>query len=278
MSGYSSFSVSNQLSILDSDNPVVKTAFVILVIFICLVITKLVMKFLNYFFQSNDTVYLLNGMVDASKMIIYEQDPSLSGGKTIYRSVDESEGIEFTWSVWIYIEDLVNTSGQYKHIFSKGNSDLGQNGLVTPINAPGLYLAPHINTLVLIMNTFNEINEEILIPDIPLNKWVNVIIRCRNTTIDLYINGTISRSIKLLSIPRQNYGKVYVAMNNGFNGYISNLWYYNYALGTTKIQQISNNGPSTKLLGYNNNLTLNNYDYLSLRWFLHTGDAARVAR
>jgi hypothetical protein len=141
------------------------------------------------------------------------------------------------------------------------------NGLNFPNNAPGLYIAPDTNELVVIMNTFEEINKEITIPNIPLNKWVNVIIRCQNRTLDVYVNGTITRSVELLGVPKQNYGNVYVAMNGGFNGYISNLWYYNYALGTAEIQNISNKGPNTKMVGSTLNDT--NTDYLSLRWFFY---------
>jgi hypothetical protein len=209
-------------------------------------------------------------MVDASQMIIFNQDPSANNSATIYRSVNATDGIEFTWSVWIYINNLNNsgTTSSYKHIFSKGNSDLQSNGLINPNNAPGLYIAPNSNTLVVMMNTFNVINEEVLIPDIPLNKWVNIIIRCKNTTFDVYVNGTITRSINLIGVPKQNYGDVYVAMNGGFSGNISNLWYYNYALGTSKIQSIVQDGPNTTLIsssgsGMDNNM----FDYLSLRWF-----------
>jgi hypothetical protein len=85
---------------------------------------------------------------------------------------------------------------------------MGDNGMIQPNNAPGLYIAPNTNALVIVMNTYNVINEETLIPDIPLNKWINVIIRCQNTTLDVYINGIISRSIHLLGVPKQNYGDV----------------------------------------------------------------------
>jgi hypothetical protein len=146
--------------------------------------------------------------------------------------------------------------------------------VVNPNNAPGLYIAPNSNTLVVMMNTFNVINEEIEIPDIPLNKWVNVIIRCQNTTLDVYVNGTIARSINLVGIPKQNYGNVYVGMNGGFNGYISNLWYHNYALGTAEIQKISEYGPNTKMIGSgSSSMESNMFDYLSLRWFFYgSGD------
>ena len=116
------------------------------------------------------------------------------------------------------------------------------------------------------MNTYNVINEEVVIPDVPINKWFNIIIRCQNTTMDIYANGTIVRSLQLTGVPKQNYGDVYVGANGGFDGYVSNLHYFNYALGTAAIQRIAANGPNTKLLG-NNGMSDKNRDYLSLRWF-----------
>ena len=227
-----------------------------------------------YFFKPSTSIKLMNGMVDSTQMIVYQQDPSNNGGSTIYRSINATDGIEFTWSTWIFISNLQTNAGIYKHVFSKGNSNLIENGLIQPNNAPGLYIAPNTNALVVLMNTFNVINEEIVIPDIPLNKWVNVIIRCQNTTLDVYINGTIARSVNLIGVPKQNYGDVYVAMNGGFDGYISNLWYYSYALGTSAIQNIVSNGPNTKMISSSNGMNDNMFNYLSLRWFFYgAGDS-----
>jgi hypothetical protein len=263
---------------MESNSLVAQIAFLLLVLVGFVILLRIGLSVITYFFKPNDSPHLIDGMVDASQMLIFQQDPSANGSATIYRSVNANDGIEFTWSVWIFINNL-NDSGSttYKHIFSKGNSDLQSNGLINPNNAPGLYIAPNSNTLVVMMNTFNVINEEILIPDIPLNKWVNVIIRCENTTLDVYVNGTIARSINLVGVPKQNYGDVYVAMNGGFNGNISNLWYYNYALGTSKIQDIANDGPNTKMIG-TSGMSDNFFDYLSLRWYFYgTGDSYNPA-
>uniref|UniRef100_A0A6C0AS50 Lectin/glucanase superfamily protein n=1 Tax=viral metagenome TaxID=1070528 RepID=A0A6C0AS50_9ZZZZ len=256
---------------LNSNSLVIKFAFLLLVIFGFVIFLRLGISLIGYLLQPSDSPKLIDGMVEANQLIIFPQDPSNNGSVTIYRSVNANEGVEFTWSVWVFIQDLQTNAGIYKHIFSKGNSNLDPNGLIQPNNAPGLYIAPNTNTLVVIMNTFNVINEEILIPNIPMNKWVNVIIRCQNNTLDVYINGTISRSINLIGVPKQNYGNVYVAMNGGFSGYISNLWYYNYALGTAAIQNLYKNGPNTKMIGSNG--MNDRADYLSLRWFFYgTGD------
>ena len=258
---------------LESNSLVAKFAFLLLVLFGFIVLFRLGISVLSWFFAPNDSPHLIDGMVDATQMIIFPQDPSSNGSVTIYRSVNATDGIEFTWSTWIFINNLETSSGMYKHIFSKGNSDIGSNGIIEPNNAPGLYIAPNTNALVVMMNTYYVINEEIIIPDIPLNKWINVIIRCQNTTLDVYINGTISRSINLTGVPKQNYGDVYVAMNGGFSGYISNLWYYNYALGTTAIQDLVNKGPNTSMIG-SNGMSNPTYNYLSLRWFFYgAGDA-----
>jgi Concanavalin A-like lectin/glucanases superfamily len=261
---------------LESNSLVAKFAFLLLVIFGFIILLRVGISVISYLFKPNESPHLIDGMVDASQMIVFQQDPSNNGAVTIYRSVNANDGIEFTWSVWLFINNIFagnSNSNTYKHIFSKGNSNLQENGLIYPNNAPGLYLAPNSNTLVLMMNTFNVINEEILIPDIPISKWVNVIIRCQNTTLDVYVNGTIARSINLVGVPKQNYGDVYVAMNGGFDGYISNLWYYNYALGTAAIQRIAANGPNTKMIG-NNGMTDRFFNYLSLRWFFYgAGDS-----
>ena len=249
---------------LQSDSLVAKLAFLLLVIFGFMILLRVGIALVSWLFNPSDSPHLIDGMIDATQMIIIPQDPSSNGSITIHRSVDATDGIEFTWSVWIYIENI--KQGTYKHIFHKGNSNLETNGLNFPNNAPGLYISPNTNALVVMMNTYNSINEETVIPDIPLNKWVNVIIRCQNTTLDVYVNGTITRSVQLTGVPKQNYGDVYVAMNGGFDGNISNLWYYNYALGTSEIQSIAKKGPNTKMIG-SGGMDLKNPNYLSIRWF-----------
>jgi hypothetical protein len=225
----------------ESNSLVAKLAFLFLVMFIFILVLRITINVMLYFYKPNESPKLINGMVDATQAIVFPQDPSLNDSTTIYRSKNARNGVEFTWSTWIFINNLQLNENIYKHIFSKGNSDLAANGMIGPNNAPGMYIAPNTNTLVIVMNTYDVINEEISIPDIPLNKWLNVIIRCQNRTLDVYINGTITRSINLVGIPKQNYGDVLVAMNGGFDGYISNLWYYNYALGTSAIQSIVDN-------------------------------------
>jgi hypothetical protein len=253
---------------INSNTLVAKISFFLLVMFLFVVLLHLGISLMGWLLTPSKSPKLINGMIDAKNMIVFPQDPNSKNAVPINRSVNAVNGVEFTWSVWVFIDNLQYLSGQYRHIFHKGNDQLTNTGLNFPNNAPGLYISPNTNALVVIMNTFNDINQEIVIPNIPLNKWMNVIIRCQNDNLNIYINGTITKSIKLKGVPKQNYGDVFVAMNGGFDGYISNLWYYNHALGTTAISNLVNSGPNLKMYG-SNSFTNKMSKYLSLRWYFY---------
>jgi len=250
---------------MNSSSLVARFSYLLVIILLFVIVLQLCIPFVSRLTSPSNFSKLTNGMVDASQMIIINQDPSTTGAITVNRSVDGPNGIEFTWSVWIFVDNV--QSSIYRHVFHKGSDTIdATTGLNFPNNAPGLYISPNTNALTVIMNTYNNINEEIVIPDIPLNKWLNVILRCRNTELDVYINGTIAKSLELSGVPKQNYGNVFVAMNGGFAGYISNLWYYSYALGTLAIYNIVKQGPNTKMLTQDS-MNLKNSNYLSTRWY-----------
>lgn len=265
----SSFSTSSggNNDFLESNSLVAKFAFVLLVLFCFVVLFRIGSHLISMIIKrENNSPHLLDGMIDATQAVTYTQDPDDNSSVTIYRSVNANDGIEFTWSVWIYIENMQTNEGLYKPIFFKGNNKILPSGLNAPNNAPGLYIAPYTNTLVVLMNTYETMTQEITVPDIPLNKWVNIILRLQNRTFDVYINGVIARSIELVGVVKQNYGSVYVAQNGGFQGNISNLWYFNYALGTSEIQRIADHGPN---LTYKGKQQDRGSDYLSLRWYFY---------
>jgi len=257
---------------LTENNLVSKIAFVLVILFVFIIVLQISIYILGYIFtHKNASPHLLDGMIDAKQMITISQAPTAKNSKTIYRSVNADSGLEFTWSVWLFINDLGVATGKYQHIFNKGNDtpDPNGTGLNYPNNAPGMYISPDTNELTIIFNTYEVINEEITIPDIPMNKWFNVILRCSNKTVDVYVNGTVTKSMELIGVPKQNYGDVYIAMNGGFNGYISDLWYYSYSLSTLEIQNLTRRGPNTKMSKAGNSSVASgkNPDYLSLRWY-----------
>ena len=276
-SPFANFSLDNyrdaSTEFLESNSLVAKLSFLLLVVFVFFVLLKLITSLMSYFLNKSNInpTKLIDGMVNANQSFEFNQSPSDPNRKTIYRSDNKITGIEFTWTTYLFIRDLDSeTHTDLYHVFHKGNNsiDTKGTGLNSPNNSPGLYIDKSENALKVLMNTFNSVTETITIPNIPRNKWINVIIRCQNRKIDVYINGLIAQSSELSAVPKQNYGNVYVAQNSGFPGYISNLWYYNYALSIGEIQRLNYFGPSKIAANISGSFDKKvDPDYLSLRWY-----------
>lgn len=267
---------------LESNTIIAKFAFLILIIIVFLFLLNLGISLLSRFFAPVENPYLIYGKISGNQSTIITQDPNDSNSILTKRSNNESSGLEFTWSTWINI-NLLNNDTDFHHIFNKGNNDFyptgsanGKSGLATVNNCPGLYLkkdADDTASLRVILNTSGttagSVGDEFIdITDIPIKKWVNVIIRCKNTMIDVYINGTIAERLMLTGAPIQNFNNVNVCHNNGFNGYLSNLLYYSSAIDILQINQIIRTGPSLDAASINDSTALlPNYGFLSNTWY-----------
>jgi len=216
----------------------------------------------------NSSPFLIKGMVPGNIPYIIQQDPSVTGAIPIERS-DNKSGIEFSWSIWVNITDVGESLTKFQHIFHKGEVNFGEDGMNSPNNAPGLYVAPSTNEIVVVMNTYTTINEEVKVPNFPMNKWVNIVIRVLDNALDVYVNGSLAKRHLLQSVPKQNYGNVFVASNGGFTGNLSNLQYFTYAVQPGEIAAISNAGPD--LTVNSNSTSINsNPPYLSLNWYTNS--------
>jgi hypothetical protein len=263
---------------LESNSIIARFSFLIMAIFIFVILLRLMIYILSYFvLGKSGTVYLINGMVDGNKPIIFPQDPNRnSKAKSIIKSNNAKSGVEFTWSCWLYVNGMTtnkNDATIYKHVFSKGNNNWNTgtpnpNGVAYPNNAPGVYLSPTTNDLHIFMNTYNVISEDIIVNSIPLNKWFNLTICCVNKSLDIYINGIVVNSHQLSSVPKQNYGDVFVCNNGGFDGNLSNLVYYNRAISIQTIQNIMSAGPNFKAAS-DSKTDQKDYNYLSIDWYFN---------
>ena len=264
------------LAILKSDSAVGKFVFIILLVIIFIYTLRLVSSLISHLFGPDTSPMLVKGMRRATKGLIIEQDPKISGSKTIMRSENEEGGVEFTWTVWIFIENLDLGNQSIRHVFHKGNAALSDTGIFKPNNTPGLYidtLKPSVDdkgmqtcNMFVLMNTYNEIEERIDIENIPLKKWIFTAIRVKGRTLDVYLNGIIAARHELQSPVKQNYGNVYVTQKGGYNGAISSLQYHNEALDAQTIFNMSNDGADTDIYD-EDDMKQSDPPYLSLRWY-----------
>ena len=186
----------------------------------------------------NYTKNILTGTQTAKRKLTYP-------GKNIKRSSDKQGGLEFTYSCWFYVDDWTYKVGQWKHIFHKGGITHGPDSPDnTIIKCPGLWLDKNQNILHIYFNTFENTDEKVEIPNIPLGKWVCCIITAQGRNIDVYLNGEFVKRSVLTSLPRQNYGDITITQSRGFSGYVSRFKYYNSVIPYSEIEDIVRFGPA----------------------------------
>jgi hypothetical protein len=253
---------------LTANTIIAKFAFILLVLVVFLILFNLGVSIVGYFSEPSPDPYIINGMIDGNVSKVVPQDPKQTNAIPIYRSNDQSKGMEFTWSSWLYLSDLGKEVGKYQHVFSKGDGNIDSNtNLSTVNNGPGLYISPMDNKLHIIMNTVSptDPNTTIDIDNIPIQKWFHVALRLQNTVLDVYVNGVVVNRLLLNNTPKQNYGNVYVCQNGGFSGKLSNLRYYSRALNVFEINNIVSSGPNMKVAS--DMKPIGGFDYLSSRWY-----------
>lgn len=260
-----------------SNSVVGKIAFLLLVVLVFVIVLRFGTMMLAWAVTPSGKVVLIDGLVPAKDLIHIHQNPNVKGSKPINRSVDEDKGVEFTWSVWVFVDGDDEDRSRAHHIFHKGNAGLdGTTGYNKPNNAPGMYLKYATSTkdnvstndridLDIRMNTFANQNESIVIQYIPVRKWVSIIFTCDGNFVNVYINGTLARRHELSGVPRQNYGDVYACMGGGFAGQISDLRYYDHEMSNFMINYTYMLGPNRKVVG--KMLGDTSTSYLSSRWF-----------
>lgn len=89
------------------------------------------------------------------------------------------------------------------------------------------------------------ISQEVVIENIPLQKWVNVIFNMNNRALEVYMNGKLYQTKafdNLIDPIILNTGTIEIAPLGGFGGYISKVQYYPYYITSEKAWSIYKGG------------------------------------
>jgi len=274
---------------LESNSWIAKLAFLLMVIIGFVILFRVMVALLSWLFAPSGKVVLVKGLMNGSQSTTISQDPNIQNSITILRSNDEKDGIEFTWSTWLYLNGFAGDAGKrhhdrgadtsiaqtydtnYKHVFNKGSTiNSSSNGLAMPNNAPGLYLRSDYTGFIVVLDTFYEPTQvKVSIDDLPMTKWINIIIRVQNTNCDVYVNGRLVKRHVMTQVVKQNYDNVNVCLNGGFSGYLADLTYFNSAISVVEIQNIIYAGPNTTPVSKSLDVGETEPRYLADAWYFN---------
>ena len=190
---------------------------------------------------SANSPVIVNDVIDA-----YIERPA-------FQLPEVTQGMNQSFSTWIYVKDWNYKFGQYKNILWKGNptksgttSDSGSPA-VSNIHCPSIWLYPLTNSLKLVTSTsVPEQVESCDIQNIPLMAWVHICYVLNNRTVDVYINGKLERSCALRGIPTITNDPVYITSGSpqaGYYGKIGKTQYFTKALMPNDVANLYQQGP-----------------------------------
>jgi hypothetical protein len=244
------------------------TVVALLVLYSVVSILETFVEFFTKF--DNQTSVLFQDTTPGKQVIIQAPD---SGYPLIHNSENEVHGMEFSYSMYLFISPetfeatvsdtcggtTTNDAKKLKHIMHKGSKD----GF--PLMAPGLFVEGNKNTLRLYMNSTTAWDNHVEIPNIPIGKWFHLVLVLKGKYLDVFINGNVTVRHEFKTVPKLNFGNVYVLypvrfprggdavgtnfkVDNAAKGMVSRLKYYAYALNYSQIDGLYREGPSTKIV------------------------------
>jgi hypothetical protein len=168
----------------------------------------------------------------------------------------------FAYSVWFYVNDWNYRYGEPKVIFGRMGAKSGSsNGSIEGISGldpcPAVVLGAVENNIAVSIGCYPGVNEEPTTPggntvvhtctiaNVPIQKWVNLVLSVYGRTMDLYIDGKLVRTCLLPGVASiNNNANIYVTPGGGFDGWTSKLQYYPNSLNPQEVWNIYSKGYS----------------------------------
>ena len=171
----------------------------------------------------------------------------MTSNASLPRSTNQAEGAVFSFEGWFDINDFTSGGyGQKRLIFSRAD-------------CPGLYIDSTSNSILVTVATYGA-TESVLIENIPAQKWVHFAIVVTQYTVDVYINGMLSRHHTLTQLPKQEDAPIQSA--GKCDGQVGGLTYYARALSAGEIASHAMMSPPTSLV-----TAPPSGRYLDITWF-----------
>jgi hypothetical protein len=225
--------VGSYLLLTDEVSGTIKMVLIVFLFFIGLYLLLNLSFFKNYY-------EVVDIPIDASSSYVFTADK--------FSSIDQTYSI----STWIYIDDWNTNFGTYKNIVN-----FERKGA----NATVMNLDEYENNLLIKYDVYQSTDalqtttQTITVPNINIQKWVNITVCFNTNNTDTYINGKlIDTDVHPYPIfnpanTKTNQGNFILAKDTGFSGKIGLTRYYGRVLSPQDAWNIYRNGPTTNVLG-----------------------------
>jgi len=222
-------------------------------IVITIVVIVLILMLLKYIFSDP---YTLQNMQDGTTATTINASSLATNGSSTPSS-------NFAYSIWFYIDNWNYRYGESKIIFGRMGSASSQGtGSVSGINGldpcPAVVLGAVENDISVSLGCYpgadqqptttggNTVVHTCSVSNVPIQKWVNLIVSVYGRSMDLYIDGKLVRTCLLPGVASvNNNSNVYVTPMGGFEGWTSKFQYYPNSINPQEAWNIYTKGYSS---------------------------------
>lgn len=173
--------------------------------------------------------------------------------------VSNSGSNNFTYSMWVYVNDWNYRYGEEKVLVARLNSDtkpspaisLGtvENNVIISISTYQNSVPPASTSTAVTPDNTSQVNTY-YIRNIQLQKWVNIIVSVYGRTMDVYLDGKLVRTFVLPGVAKISASSnAYITPGGGFDGMTSNFRYWSNATNPQQAYDIYKSGFGGSVLG-----------------------------
>ena len=147
----------------------------------------------------------------------------------------KNTGVQFTLSTWIYISDWNMVANNKNRQIVRWMDKTGGLNLSIDSMKNSIHCSWKSKYISAKNRGSNDYFNSMTVDNIPLQKWLNVVVILDGRYLDLFINGKLYKS-KLLDVPPTiAQRKMDLCPSGGFPGFISNVKYFNRALNHAEV-------------------------------------------
>jgi hypothetical protein len=166
----------------------------------------------------------------------------------------------FAYSIWFYINDWNYRYGEPKVIFGRmGSKSTSGSGSVPGVSGldpcPAVVLGAVENDIRVSLGCYPGADQQpdvsggstivhtCSVTNVPIQRWVNLIVSVYGRSMDLYIDGKLVRTCLLPGVASvNNNANIYVTPAGGFDGWTSKFQYYPNSLNPQQAWNIYTRG------------------------------------
>jgi len=200
--------------------------------------------------------YTLQGTQDGKTMSTINSSSLATNGTNVPSS-------NFAYSIWFYINNWNYRYGESKVVFGRMGAVSGNGkGQIEGVNGldpcPAVVLGAVENNISISLGCFPGANQQPTTPggntvihtcsvaNVPIQKWVNLVVSVYGRALDVYIDGKLVRTCLLPGVASvNNNSNIYVTPLGGFEGWTSKFQYYPNSINPQEAWNIYTKGYSS---------------------------------